>query len=101
LKLSVQPLLDPNASQTGDGFPTVETANGFSPFDPSVAAADPMAMACPISEFLDGTNPRTALLLSTCGNHLGKARMPVTWSTRGGMTNAVESTPTPPATGQY
>jgi hypothetical protein len=56
---SVQPLLDPNKSQVGDGIPNGwKQQYGFNPFDPTVAAGDPDGDGFTnLQEHLAGTNP--------------------------------------------
>ncbi len=100
VELSVQPLLDPTKSQVGDGIPNSwKLQYGFSPFDPTVAAADPDGDGLSnLQEFLLGTNPldSTSPFRAT-GITLQGADVLITWSTAGGLTNAVESTADPAA----
>jgi hypothetical protein len=80
---SIQPLLDPNKSQVGDGIPNGwKQQYGFNPFDPTVAAADPDGDGMSnLQEFLAGTNPLDATsafrILSLVANPSGDI---VTWS---------------------
>src|SRR5262249_4172103 len=56
---SIQPLLDPNKSQAGDGISNGwKQQYGFNPFDSTVAAADPDGDGMAnLQEFLTGTDP--------------------------------------------
>ncbi len=80
---SVQPLLDPNKSQVGDGIPNGwKQQYGFNPFDSTVAAADPDGDGMSnLQEFLAGTNPVDATsafrILSLVADPSGDI---VTWS---------------------
>jgi beta-glucanase (GH16 family) len=96
VELSAQPLLDPTKSQVGDGIPNSwKQQYGFSPFDPTVAAADPDGDGLSnLQEFLLGTNP----LDNTSPFHVTAITLQgpdvlITWLSVGGMTNAVESAP--------
>ena len=95
---SVQPLLDPNGSQTGDGIPNSwKQQYGFNPFDSTVAAADPDGdYLSNLQEFLFGTNPLdNNSPFHVTGVSLQGPDVLVTWLTVGGMTSAVEAAPAP------
>jgi hypothetical protein len=101
VEISVQPLLDPDVSQVGDGIPNSwKLQYGFNPFDSGLAAADPDGDGLSnLQEFLDGTNPLdSSSPFHVMGITLQGPDVLVTWSTVGGMTNAVESTPSPGGT---
>ncbi|HXI84394.1 MAG TPA: family 16 glycosylhydrolase [Verrucomicrobiae bacterium] len=96
VELSVQPLLNPNSSQVGDGIPNGwKQQYGFSPFDNTVAAADPDGDDLSnLQEFQLGTNP----LDNNSPFHVTAVTLQgsdvlVSWQSVGGMTSAVESTP--------
>jgi hypothetical protein len=98
VELSAQPLLDPTKSQVGDGIPNGwKQQYGFSPFDPTVAAADPDGDGLSnLQEFLLGTSPTDGSSpFRVTGITLQGSDVLITWMTTGGMTNAVESTPDP------
>ncbi len=94
VELSVQPLLDPNKSQVGDGIPNGwKQQYGFDPFNPSVAGADPDGDGMSnLQEYLTGTDPTNSasyfhiLSIVPLGNDVL-----ITWMTAGGLTNAVET----------
>ena len=96
VELSIQPLLDPNKSQVGDGIP-----NGWkqqyhlNPFDPALGAEDPDGDGMSnLQEYLTGTDPTNSasyfhiLSILPLGNDVL-----ITWMTTGGLTNAVEAVP--------
>jgi hypothetical protein len=92
---SVQPLLDPNKDQDGDGMPNgFEQQYNFNPFDASDAGNDPDGDGFTnLQEYLAGTNPtnsasalRITSVVSTVNDVL------VTWTTGPGKTNALQST---------
>jgi beta-glucanase (GH16 family) len=96
VELSVQPLLDPDASQMGDGIPNSwKQQYGFSPFDSTVAAADPDGDGLSnLQEFLLGTDPTdSSSPFHVMGITFQGSDVLVTWMTAGGLTNAVESEP--------
>ncbi len=95
VELSVQPLLDPDVSQVGDGIPNSwKLQYGFNPFDPTVASADPDGDGFSnLQEFLLGSNPLdSSSPFGVTGVTIQGADAVITWQTVGGMTNAVEST---------
>ena len=95
VELSVQPLLDPDASQVGDGIPNSwKEQYGFNPFDPTVASADPDGDGLSnLQEFLLGTDPTDPTSpFHVTGVTMNGPDMIVNWMSVGGMTNAVEST---------
>jgi beta-glucanase (GH16 family) len=98
VELSVQPLLDPNKSQIGDGILNGwKQQYGFNPFDSTVAAADPDGDGLSnLQEFLLGTNPLdNNSPFHITGITLQGSDVLITWQTVGGMTSAVESAPDP------
>ena len=98
IELSTQPLLDPTKSQVGDGIPNGwKQQYGLNPFDPTVAAADPDGDGVSnLQEFLLGTDPTdSSSPFRVAGITLQGPDVLITWSSVGGMTNAVESTPDP------
>ncbi len=101
VELSAQPLLDPDASQVGDGIPNSwKEQYGFNPFDPTVAAADPDGDGLSnLQEFELGTDPTDpASPFHVTSVTMNGPDMLINWMSVGGMTNAVESTPDPGAT---
>jgi hypothetical protein len=98
VELSVQPLLNPNTSQVGDGISNVwKLQYGFNPFDSSVAAADPDGDGLSnLQEFLYGTNPLdNNSPFHVTGITLQGPDVLIAWLTVGGMTSAVEAAPAP------
>ena len=98
VELSAQPLLDPSASQVGDGISNGwKQLYGFNPFDSNVAAADPDGDGLSnLQEFLLGTNPTdSSSPFHITGITLEGSDVRITWMTAGGLTNAVETTPDP------
>ena len=92
VELSVQPLLNPSASQVGDGISNSwKQQYGFNPFDSSVAAADPDGDGLSnLKEFLYGTNPLdSGSPFHITGITLQGADVLISWMTAGGLTNAV------------
>lgn len=91
---SIQPLLDPNKSQVGDGIPNGwKEQYGFNPFDPTVAAADPDGDGMSnLQEYLAGTDPTNSASYFhiTSATPVGYDTL-VTWTCGGGRTNAVQS----------
>jgi beta-glucanase (GH16 family) len=91
---SIQPLLDPNKSQVGDGIPNGwKQQYGFNPFDPTVAAADPDGDGMSnLQEFLAGTDPTNSasyfhiISIAPQGNDVL-----ITWTCGGGRTNVVQA----------
>jgi hypothetical protein len=95
LEQSVQPLLDPNKSQVGDGIPNGwKQQYGFNPFDPTVAASDLDGDGMSnLQEFLTGTDPTNSAssFRITVVVQEGTTNR-VTWITGIGKTNALQST---------
>lgn len=92
---SIQPLLDPNQSQSGDGIPNGwKQQYGLNAFDPSVGSADADGDGMSnLKEFLAGTDPTNAFstfritsLARTGGDML------ISWMTGLGRTNALQWT---------
>jgi hypothetical protein len=91
---SIQPLLDPNGDQTGNGIPNWWLQKyGFSPFDPTVAAADPDGDGMSnLQEYLAGTDPTNSasyfhiISITPEGDDIL-----ITWSCGGGRTNVVQA----------
>jgi len=90
---SLQPLLDPNKSQVGDGIPNGwKQQYGLNPFDPFVAAADPDGDGLSnLQEFLAGTNPTN----SASSFHVASitpqgSDILITWTCGGSRTNVVQ-----------
>jgi len=101
VELSVQPLLDPDASQVGDGIPNSwKLQYGFNPFDPTVAAADPDGDGLSnLQEFELGTDPTDPTSpFHVTSVTMNGTDMLINWMSVGGMTNAVESASDPGAT---
>jgi hypothetical protein len=94
IELSVQPLLNPNGSQAGDGISNSwKQRYGFNPFDNTVAAADPDGDSLSnLREFQLGTDPRdnNSPFRVTAATLQGSDVL-VSWQSVGGMTSAVES----------
>jgi hypothetical protein len=92
---SLQPLLDPNQDQDGDGIPNgFEQAHGLNPFNASDASIDSDGDGMSnLQEFLAGTDPTNSASrfhitsVATQGSDLV-----VTWATGLGRTNVVQST---------
>jgi hypothetical protein len=92
---SLQPLLDPNKSQVGDGIPNGwKQQYGLNPFDPTVATGDADGDGMSnLQEFLAGTdptNPASAFRITSVvrvGTDVN-----VTWTMGPGKTNALQST---------
>jgi hypothetical protein len=90
---SMQPLLDPNKSQLGDGISNGwKLQYGFNVCDTNVDSADPDGDgATNLQEYLAGTDPTNAAsafritLITRQGNNVR-----VTWMTAGGRTNVVQ-----------
>jgi hypothetical protein len=92
---SVQPLLDPNKDQDGDGMPNgFEQQYNFNPFNASDAGNDPDGDGfTSLQEYLAGTDPtnsasafRITSVVSTVNDVL------ITWMTGLGKTNALQWT---------
>jgi len=91
---SLQPLLDPNKSQVGDGIPNGwKQQYGLNPFDPSVAAGDADGDGCNnLCEFLSGTDPTSSASsfritsVATTGSDVA-----ITWAAGLGRTNVLQS----------
>jgi beta-glucanase (GH16 family) len=92
---SIQPLLDPNGDQTGNGIPNGWLQQyGFNPFDTTVASADSDGDGVPnLQEYLTGTDPTNSasyfhlISITPQGNDVL-----ITWMCGGGRTNVVQST---------
>jgi hypothetical protein len=94
-ELSLQPLLDPNKSQVGDGIPNGwKQQYGFNPFDPTVAAADPDGDGMSnLQEYLAGTDPtNSASSFRITSILLQGSDVLITWSMGNGKTNALQRT---------
>src|SRR5207245_1316483 len=92
---SIQPLLDPNGDQTGDGIPNGWNQQyGFSPFDPSVAAADPDGDGMSnLQEFLASTDPtNSASFFHIVSIARQGGDILITWTCGGSRTNVVQGT---------
>jgi beta-glucanase (GH16 family) len=89
---SIQPLLDPNTSQLIDGIPNGwKQQYNFSPFDPTVASADPDGDGMSnLQEYLAGTDPTNGAsyfhILSVTPQ---TNDMLIMWTCGGGRTNVV------------
>ncbi len=93
VELSLQPLLDPNKSQVGDGIPNGwKQQYGLNPFDPTVAASDPDGDGMSnLQEFLAGTDPtNNASSFRITSISLQGSDILITWSMGGGKTNALQ-----------
>ena len=92
---SLQPLLDPNKDQDGDGMPNgFEQAHGLNPFNASDANIDSDGDGMSnLQEFLAGTDPtnRTSVFRITSVVRAGND-VSVTWTMGPGKTNALQST---------
>jgi hypothetical protein len=101
---SIQPLLDPNKSQVGDGIPNGwKQQYGFNPFDPTVAAADPDGDGFSnLQEYREGTDPNDSnsfpFRITAIARENDDLRL--TWLTGLGKTNALQRT-TGDASGSY
>ena len=90
---SVQPLLDPNKSQVGDGIPNAwKQLYGLSPFDPALATADPDGDGMAnMQEFLTGTDPTNgASYFHIISVTAQDNDVLVAWMCGGGRTNVVQ-----------
>jgi beta-glucanase (GH16 family) len=95
VELSVQPLLDPNKSQVGDGIPNGwKQQYNLNPFDPTVASADPDGDGqSNLQEYLAGTDPtNSASSLHIISVLPSGIDLLVTWMTGIGRTNALQAT---------
>jgi hypothetical protein len=96
VELSVQPLLDPNKSQVGDGIPNGwKQQYGFNPFDPTVANADPDRDGFTnLQEYQAGTDPTdiSSSPFRITDVHLEGNDVRIAWLPGTGMTNALQST---------
>jgi hypothetical protein len=95
VELSLQPLLDPNKSQVGDGIPNGwKQQYGLNPFDPAAGAADPDGDGqSTLQEFLAGTDPTNSgsafRIISVSGTG---SDVSISWMTGIGRTNALQWT---------
>ena len=92
---SLQPLLDPNQSQVGDGIPNGwKQQYGFNPFDPTVAAGDADGDGMSnLQEFLAGTDPTNpASVFRIAGAVRAGTDVNVIWTMGPGKTNALQVT---------
>jgi hypothetical protein len=92
---SLQPLLDPNKDQDGDGMSNgFEQQYGFNPFNASDAIADPDGDGMNnLQEFLTGTIPTngaSAFKITTIAQEGNNFR--ITWTMGSGRTNALQRT---------
>jgi beta-glucanase (GH16 family) len=95
---SIQPLLDPNASQVGDGIPNGwKEQYGLNPFDPNLANEDPDGDGMNnLQEYLTGTDPtNSASYFHVTSVTPQGYDMLITWTCGGGLTNVVQSTTDP------
>lgn len=95
VELSLQPLLDPDKSQVGDGIANGwKQQYGFSAFDPAVAAADADGDGLSnLQEFLAGTDPTNAASAFRIASVLRMgADVLINWTTGIGKTNALQWT---------
>ncbi len=91
---SIQPLLDPNNSHVGDGIPNGwKQQYNFSPFDPTVASADPDGDGMSnLQEYLAGTDPTNGASYFHIISATPQTNdMLITWTCGGGRTNVVQS----------
>ena len=91
---SVQPLLDPNKDQDGDGMPNgFELAYGFNPFDASDASLDSDGDGMNnLEEFLAGTDPtNSASVFRITEITRRNDDMLIYWTTSSGKTNALQA----------
>jgi beta-glucanase (GH16 family) len=92
---SVQPPLDPNGDQTGNGIPNWWLQQyGMDPFDTNVAAADADGDGISnLQEFLSGTDPTNpASYLHIISITPQDSDVLIAWMGGGGTTNIVQST---------
>jgi phosphatidylinositol-3-phosphatase len=92
---SLQPLLDPNKSQVGDGIPNGwKQQYGLNPFDPTVATRDPDGDGLSnLQEFLAGTDPTNSASAFRITSVFGTGSdVSVSWLTGIGKTNALQWT---------
>jgi hypothetical protein len=94
-ELSIQPLLNPNGDQDGDGMPNgFEQAYGFDPFNAADANTDADGDGMSnTNEFLAGTDPTndvSVFRITSVG--VTGIDVVVTWSMGQGKTNALQST---------
>ncbi|PYI80311.1 MAG: hypothetical protein DME26_21835, partial [Verrucomicrobia bacterium] len=98
VEASVQPLLDPNNDQDGDGMSNgFEQGHGLNPFDATDAAADPDGDGLSnLQEYFAGTDPTDKaspfhiLAIAREGDDLR-----INWADAAGRTNVVEATSDP------
>ena len=93
---SIQPLLDPNGDQTGNGIPNGWLQQyGLNPFDPTLAAADTDGDGMStLQEYLAGTDPtNSASYFHIVSVTPQGSDVLITWTCGGGRTNAVQSSP--------
>ena len=92
---SLQPLLDPNRDQDGDGIPNgYEQVHGLNPFDATDATIDSDGDGMSnLQEFLDGTDPNdSASIMRITSVVASGGNVAVTWVTAMGHTNVVQAT---------
>ena len=95
IEQSVQPLLDPNGDQTGNGIPNGWLQQyGFNPFDPSVAAADTDGDGMSnLQEFLAGTDPTNSVSYFHIVSITPQGSdILITWTCGGSRTNVLQGT---------
>jgi phosphatidylinositol-3-phosphatase len=95
VELSLQPLLDPNKSQVGDGIPNGwKQQYGLNPFDPTVGSADPDGDGqSNLQEFLVGTDPtNSASAFHIISVFSTGSDVFVSWMMGVGKTNALQWT---------
>jgi IPT/TIG domain-containing protein/glycosyl hydrolase family 16 len=94
VELSVQPLLNPNKSQVGDGIPNGwKEQYGLNPFDPNLANEDPDGDGMNnLQEYLAGTDPtNSASFFHIISITPQGSDMFVTWECGGGRTNVLQA----------
>jgi beta-glucanase (GH16 family) len=95
VELSVQPLLDPNKSQVGDGIPNGwKQQYNLNPFDPGLAAKDPDGDGMSnLQEYLAGTDPtNNASVFHITSVIRTNNDVRITWMMGSGKTNALQAT---------
>jgi hypothetical protein len=94
IEQSIQPLLDPNKSQVGDGIPNGwKQQYGLNPFDPALATEDPDGDGMSnLQEYLAGTDPtNNASYFHVISVTPEGSDICITWMCGSGRTNVVQS----------